>query len=214
MSTEAWLPCIAVIAAVAASAASASIVDFSREQRPSVQPRSGAFSIWAIVYSLLLASSMWANSDTYPKLAVLSTVCSLLVTSLWSFSAARQWSPTSAILLALSAVLAWIAVAMTPVSRQLASLVVQSAIGLYAGWLTAATAINVALIDARLDSPATLLLTAILGGAVSIMLRRPVPCVSIVWALAWQSEQTGWTVGAIVASLLAAGVSTWRLIET
>ena len=136
-------PRAAVLAGVLLSLTSSLTIDFTQGPQPSIQPRDAAFAIWGFIFpALAWSGATQAGTHTFPKKAAVMTTGSLVVTCAWAISASGSsmgW--LSALLLGLSAALAWVAVLVCPLAdgSDPASWGVQAALGVYAGWLTAAT---------------------------------------------------------------------------
>ena len=206
---------VALLAAVGVSLASSSLVDFSKVPDPSIQPRSQAFGIWAVIYSLIVASAWRADTEAFPREAAAWTVGSLLATAAWSAVVRQAWNPPSVVLIAGSAVAAWVAATLTPAPEMALSTgwLASGGVGLLAGWLTAASCVNLAIADPKFDSPYLLLAASIVGSIAGVTLRRPFPCIGVAWALLLQKEASPSTVGGSVLAALAAGIAAWRLRE-
>lgn len=210
-------PRAAVLAGVLLSFTSSLTIDFSQGPQPSIQPRDAAFVIWGFIFpALAWSGATQAGTHTFPKKAAVMTTGSLVVTCAWAISASGPsmgW--LSALLLGLSAVLAWVAVLACPLvdGWDPASWGVQAALGVYAGWLTAATSINVAIADSRFDEPLLLVATACIAAAVCAAARRPIPCVAVFWAALMQPSGYAVTAMAIaVAGATVAGVRVTHML--
>jgi len=204
-------PRAAVLASVLLTVTIDFTIDFTQGQKPSIQPRDAAFAIWGFIFpALAWSGATQAGTHTFPKKAAVMTTGSLVVTCAWAISASGPsmgW--LSALLLGLSAVLAWVAVLVCPLpdGSDPASWGVQAALGVYAGWLTAATSINIAIADSRFDDPLLLVATASIAAAVCAAARRPLPCVAVFWAALMQPSGCAVTAMAIaVAGATVAGV--------
>lgn len=147
--------------------------------RPSVQPAGYAFSIWALIYLLLLLHAVtfvWRRHDdddwlqTAPALTL-----SLLIGSVWLYIA-PQWP-----LLAEAAILAMAATALLAFLRADTfsdRLTLALPLGIYAGWLSAAAAVSTGVILAGYgflsDSIAALaMLVLIVALVLGVQMRQP-----------------------------------------
>jgi len=209
-------PRAAVLAGVLLSLTSSLTIDFTQGPQPSIQPRDAAFAIWGFIFpALAWSGATQAGTHTFPKKAAVMTTGSLVVTCAWAISASGPsmgW--LSALLLGLSAVLAWVAVLVCPLpdGSDPASWGVQAALGVYAGWLTAATSINVAIADSRFDDPLLLVATASIAAAMCAAARRPLPCVPVFWAALMQPS--GCAVTAMAIAVAGATVAGVRVMHT
>jgi FtsH-binding integral membrane protein len=163
------------------------------------QPVGWAFSIWGLIYLALIATAAWAvlRPATMPgwRRATLPLGISLVIGLFWIEAAMR--SP----LLATAMILPMAAGAIVAMHRVGPDWREHAALGLYAGWLTAASgvALSVVLTGYGLLSTrvaAIALIAAVLVVAVFVALRRPAVWTyrfGVIWAL----------FGVIVANLSA-----------
>lgn len=122
---------------------------FPRPQiSPPAQPAGYAFSIWGIIYLALLASTLigalrhaddpdWSRAR--PMLAV-----SLVLGVLW-LPVAQQWPLAATVLIWMMLASALAALVRTPRKGRL---LFRAPVGLYAGWLAAASWVSIALVGA------------------------------------------------------------------
>lgn len=133
--------------------------DFREATRPKIQPKDDAFLIWFPIYAGLAYDAL-----TRPDIPV-RVAASLMMSALWT----RTRDPLS---LWMSTALAWSAESD------------DAAIGLYAGWLSVASSLDLVKRVPSLDRPVTLL-----GVAVVILFTQttPAPFFAVAWALSMQS---------------------------
>lgn len=179
-----------VLGVVAAWAASAKL-NFATVPTPSIQPRSMAFGIWLIIFPLLLASAvLYAGEDSlFPPRAVVALVASLALASAWAAALHEDWRRMAALLLLLSTVSAWVSSAWS--SSEAAAWLLRLSLGLYAGWLSVATLLALAIaLPARTDTPWSLLVGSVVVATASVSLKQPFACASVAWALLLQKEDS------------------------
>lgn len=141
---------------------------------PRIQPATHAFGIWWVLYALLVALA-WRG--TLPRSARLWLCASLWCTVLWTGAVrARAWR-LAAFCLVAAAACAWVAVwwgGETTLAR--------AAVGTYAGWLSVATALALAISVPEWDSPVLLATVAAAVLGLCGVARTPWPMVSVAWA--------------------------------
>jgi hypothetical protein len=188
-------------------------------ETPPVQPAGYAFSIWGVIYLWLLASAgfgLWRRrEDTRWDRTRLPLALSLAVGAIWLAVALRSpiWA-TILIWVMLGGAL-W-ALLRTPV-RDLWLL--RAPIGLYAGWLTAASAVSLGLIAPGWGVPpfgpegwAVAALSVGLAIGVAILRARAslLYGAAIVWALVAVTVRNGFDIVglfALIAALVVAAVT-------
>ncbi len=190
------------------------------QDNPPVQPAGYAFAIWGIVYVWLIAGlgyGLWKRRDSGDWHAMrVALVPSLAVGTIWL--AVANASPIwASVLIWVMLITALIALFRSPVQdRWFAALPV----GLYAGWLTAASCVSLGLLAAgygMMDQTTaavvcTLLALVIASGVQNQLKRAPSYGIAVIWAL----------VAIVVANLeqnvtvaaLAAGGAVAMLIPT
>lgn len=179
------------LAVGAAWVASAAMKSFGTTP-PTLQPHPTAFAIWLLIFSSLVAVAPYMQTAR----SAVSVLASLVFATAWTLAfpdAPRVATAT----IGASAAAAWVGVA---VARHAA---VRVAVGLYAGWLSVATLLNLAIVAPRVfDRPPALAAAAALVAAASIRLGEPAPSAAVAWAAAWQMQRGRWEWGACVFALL------------
>jgi hypothetical protein len=181
---------------------------------PPVQPAGYAFSIWGAIYLWLLASAGWGlamrRGDAGWDAVRLPLMASVAVGAIWLPVALRSPLGATALIWAMLAGAAW-ALLRTPARDRW---LLREAVGLYAGWLTAASAVSVGLIAAGWGVPpfaaAGWAVAALsLGLIVALAMIRRVPSLAygaaVVWALLAVTVRNG-ADGVGLFALAAAGV--------
>eukprot|EP00747_Dinoflagellata_sp_TGD_P172393 gnl/TRDRNA2_/TRDRNA2_208798_c0_seq1.p1 gnl/TRDRNA2_/TRDRNA2_208798_c0~~gnl/TRDRNA2_/TRDRNA2_208798_c0_seq1.p1 ORF type:complete len:232 (+),score=21.20 gnl/TRDRNA2_/TRDRNA2_208798_c0_seq1:79-774(+) len=207
----------AVLASVVILALGAATIDFAKGPTASIQPMGVAFPvIWCYIYlSVAVSGALYAGTDVFPLTPALLAAASLVLMWFWVIAAREEWLISLAVVIGFAAVLAWMAVVVCPVvSSKAATWLVQSALGVYAGWLTVATLVNIANYDDNYDTPIALLFTAVLGAMACAVAARPFPLFSVLWALALQPQQSKSTLTAIGFVLFGAVAAIWHLMCT
>lgn len=185
-----------------ASVASASLVDFSRTPTSALVPRKGAFSIWGLIYTLLIASAVVLGSARANPKSILPhvLVCVALgVTCMWSAIVTR-FRRVASLCLFVSALVVWISLVYV---RN--NLLFSVAYGLLAGWLSVATTISMETNDTR-----ALLVASLAVGTVSIGLSTPWPCASMLWGLVCQRVLDKAIVNSILLVVVSIAASVLR----
>ena len=186
---------ILAVGGVLASIVASSTVDFGDVPDVNIQPQSRAFSIWGLIFpSIVLASSLYANTAQFPQEAALCTTIALLLTVPWALAIrAKTWWLAYGFLSS-TALFNWLAAGLTPFDIKAASSwVVQIAVSTFAGWTTTAAALNLAIADRTFDNPRVLLTLSVLISALCIVTKRPLACSAYIWALGFQKQQNPWT---------------------
>lgn len=161
------------------------------QERWPVQPAGWAFSIWGLIYLWLIAGSawgLWKASDNPDWQAMrMPLLISLFVGTFWI--AAANASPTLAtvmiIVMAVAAIIAFLH------AGHGAPFWLVGPVGLYAGWLTAATGVAIAVLLSgygimSAGPAAILLILAVLAVALWVQSRRPAALtysIAVGWAL-------------------------------
>lgn len=161
------------------------------QDRWPVQPAGWAFSIWGVIYLWLILASAWGlwkardNADWQAMRGPL--LVSLIVGTFWI--AAANASPVLAtvmiVVMAVAAIMAFLRAGVADPFWQVGP------VGLYAGWLTAATGVAVAVLLSgygilSAGAAAVLLILAVLAVALWVQWRRPAAVtypVAVGWAL-------------------------------
>ena len=185
---------------------------------PPVQPAGYAFAIWGVIYLALIAHGLVGlrhRDDPAWRATRLPLAVSLAVGAVWIpvANASPVWA-TVLILVMLAG--AWLAHA-----RAGDGVLLRWPLGLYAGWLTAASAVSVGLLLAGYGVvgavPAALVALVLAGGLAALTLRRAAPAyaVAVVWALVGvivQNWGATWSV-ALFAGVLAAALTTMAVLR-
>ena len=216
---------LAVLAAALAFAVMPFFVSFSGfdpslypvpQEDPPAQPAGYAFSIWGVIYLWLIvmaAFGVWKRADdpdwaaTRPALLI-----SLVIGVAWLPVA--EVSPVWALILIWAMLVTALWALMKTPARDIWLL--RAPIGLYAGWLTAASAVSIALVGhgydlAPLSQPVWAVLAISIGLVVAVatlMARAPLLAyaAAVVWALIALIVQNGSAV-ASVSAVSALGIA-------
>lgn len=148
------------------------------QDRWPVQPAGWAFSIWGLIYLWLIAGSVWglwkAADDRHWQAMRAPLLVSLIVGTFWI--AAANASPILAtvmiVVMAIAAVIAFLRAGQGQRFLQV------DPVGLYAGWLTAATGVAIAVLLSgygiiSAGMAAILLILAVLAVAIWVQSHRP-----------------------------------------
>ncbi|MBM2577372.1 tryptophan-rich sensory protein [Jannaschia sp. Os4] len=191
---------------------------------PPMQPAGWAFAIWGPIYVWLVASAAWGVWRRRDDPAWDATRAPLIVSLgagvpwLAVASAPGQWAPLAATGLIL--VMLWGAVRATLAAPRTERLQLRGALGLYAGWLTAASAVSVGLLGAGygllLPPAGWALVVAGLATAVAVgvLLRRGVGtyAAAVAWALVAVGARNDWSgpgLAALACALVVMAVWGW-----
>ena len=171
-----------------------------------IAPATTAFSIWSVIYLGLVAYAVYQalpgqrSVDRHRRLGYW-VAASMLLNAAWLFAAVQLgdvWLSV-VVIVALLAVLVRIFVTLfrTPTHGRVDALVTDGTMGLYLGWVSVATAANIAaaLVESGFDglgAPSSVWSTVVLavaglsGVAVALAGRgRIAPMLSLVWGLSW-----------------------------
>ncbi|MFJ4028507.1 TspO/MBR family protein [Paenarthrobacter sp. NPDC089989] len=168
-------------------------------------PATPAFSIWSVVYTGLVAFTVWQwlpSQRSNPRQRALGWVVagSMLLNAAWILSVQAGWLPVSVfVIVALLAVLvtAFLRYSRTRASSWVEAVVVDGMLGLYLGWTSVAVCANIAAalkaagfsgFGLRPDvwSVAVLAVVAVVGIALAIKGHgRLALAAAIAWGLAW-----------------------------
>ena len=185
-------------------------------EEPPVQPAGYAFSIWGPIYAWLVVSGaygLWRRRDDAEWDATrLPLILSLAVGVFWL--AVAQASPIWATVLIWVMLAGAIAALLRTPNRDLWLL--RAPVGLYAGWLTAASAVSLGLLAAGWAVPpfgpigwAFAALGVAVVAAVPTLLRRPSLAygAAVAWGLAAVTARNGANALGIVAALAALAIA-------
>ncbi|MGJ9413315.1 hypothetical protein ACHAAC_11470 [Aeromicrobium sp. CF4.19] len=120
-----------------------------------ITPVGWAFSIWGVIYTLAIAQAVAVlvrGTEGVPRRLQVAQLALYLGGALWIVLAALDSSTSTAaalLLMLLAAVVGVLTVGRTPMARDWFASLTRGAVGLYAGWVTAAFFLNVstALVD-------------------------------------------------------------------
>ena len=159
---------------------------------PPAQPAGYAFSIWGVIYLWLIVSAgigiMRTPSNSSWRPARLPLLVSLIVGAIW-LPVAEANPIAATVLIWIMLITALLALARTPLENRWA---LRAPVGLYAGWLAAASWVSIALVGAGFGlffdatTWAIIILLAATGLGTLVLLRLPaIPefGVAVVWAL-------------------------------
>jgi hypothetical protein len=171
-----------------------------------IAPATTAFSIWSVIYLGLVAYAVHQalpgqrSVDRHRRLGYW-VAASMLLNAAWLFAAVQLGNVwlSVVVIVALLAVLVRIFVTLfrTPTHGWVDALVTDGTMGLYLGWVSVATAANIAaaLVESGFDglgAPSSVWSTVVLavaglsGVAVALAGRgRIAPMLSLVWGLSW-----------------------------
>jgi hypothetical protein len=171
-----------------------------------IAPATTAFSIWSVIYAGLVAYAVYQALpgqravDRHRRLGYW-VAASMLLNAAWLFAAVQlgQVWLSVVVIVALLAVLVriFLLVVRTPTRSRVDAVVTDGTMGLYLGWVSVATAANIAaaLVESGFDgfglpsgvwSTVVLAVAGLSGVAVAVAGRgRIAPMLSLVWGLAW-----------------------------
>ena len=186
-----------------------SIGAVSGDRSLDITPRSPAFGIWGVIYTLLVICVVYiARGRALPSRGFAYALgASLVLSAIWVPAFVRN---TPGSLLAASLTL-WFALAAALVAVHLAgplpsdaaqAVAVQGSAGLYAGWLCCAAVLGtgIAMKAQNISLPSWSLFALALGvSLLSVITRNPVLAVPAIWAIAWQNKCTAMGVGGVVS---------------
>ncbi|HEV7948425.1 MAG TPA: TspO/MBR family protein [Glaciihabitans sp.] len=170
-----------------------------------IAPAGPAFSIWSVIYAGLIAYAIWQllpkqKADPRQRRLGYPIAASLLLNAAWILSVQFDLLVLSVPIIALLlAVLVWVfrILLHTRPSTVIEAIVADGTMGLYLGWVSIATAANVAavLTDAGftgfgLSSDLWAVLVISVAGAVGVLIAvygkgRFAPTLSLCWGLGW-----------------------------
>jgi hypothetical protein len=171
-----------------------------------IAPATTAFSIWSVIYAGLVAYAVYQALpgqravDRHRRLGYW-VAASMLLNAAWLFAAVQlgQVWLSVVVIVALLAVLVriFLLVVRTPTRSRVDAVVTDGTMGLYLGWVSVATAANIAaaLVESGFGgfglpsgvwSTVVLAVAGLSGVAVAVAGRgRIAPMLSLVWGLAW-----------------------------
>ncbi|TWX35532.1 tryptophan-rich sensory protein [Frigoribacterium sp. ACAM 257] len=196
-----------------------------------IAPATTAFSIWSVIYAGLVAYAVYQALpgqravDRHRRLGYW-VAASMLLNAAWLFAAVQlgQVWLSVVVIVALLAVLVriFLLVVHTPTRSRVDAVVTDGTMGLYLGWVSVATAANIAAalvesgfggfgLPSGLWSTVVLAIAGLSGVAVAVAGRgRVAPMLSLVWGLVWVAvgrfSGQPLDVAAGVTALLAAAV--------
>ncbi|WP_299847485.1 hypothetical protein [uncultured Paracoccus sp.] len=184
------------------------------QDRWPVQPAGWAFSIWGVIYLWLIAASVWglwkAPTDAGWQAMRAPLLISLVVGTFWiaAANAAPVLATVMIVVMAVAGVMAFLRAGPSDPVWQVGP------VGLYAGWLTAATGVAIAVLLSGYGilsavPAAILLILAVLAVALWVQARRPGAAsysVAVAWALVGIVASNWGTETRAVALLAGAGI--------
>ena len=161
------------------------------QDRWPVQPAGWAFSIWGVIYLWLIAASAWglrkAPKDAGWQAMRAPLLISLVVGTFWiaAANAAPVLATAMIVVMAVAAVMAFLRAGASDPFWQIGP------VGLYAGWLTAATGVAIAVLLSGYGilsaaAAAVVLILAVLVVALWVQSRKPramTYSIAVAWAL-------------------------------
>lgn len=162
------------------------------QDRPPVQPEGYAFSIWGVIYLWLLVSTGYGLIRRADDTDWISTRPALLV----SLVIGAIWLPVAEISPIWATLLIWMMLLTALIALQKSPnrdiWLLQAPIGLYAGWLTAASCVSIGLTGAGYgivftEIPWAVISIAIALGIATFVIRQglhtPTYAIAVIWAL-------------------------------
>ena len=197
-----------------------------RIERASIQPAGFAFAIWGAIYAWLVVHAglgLLRRSDPVWERVRLPHLGALVLGSAWLGIAGGYPLTATAAILAMAGFGIW---AFLAASLDQDRWLLAAPLGLFAGWLTAASMVSLGVILAGYGwlsdtGSALAMLAVILAVAVTVQLRRasmPVYSVSVVWAaigiaaVNWQPNPPV-AYAALAGAALQAAVAVWALLR-
>lgn len=194
------------------------------QDRWPVQPAGWAFSIWGVIYLWLIAASGWglwhAPSDPNWQAMRAPLLVSLIVGTFWiaAANAAPVLATFMIVVMAVAAIIALLRAGQGDPIWQ------AGPVGLYAGWLTAATGVAIAVLLSgygalSANRAALLLIAMVLAVALWVAAQRPDSLsypLAVVWALIgvvaanWGTPYRGVTLLAGLGIVLLVAQYLWR----
>lgn len=182
----------------------------SRRYDLDISPTNAAFGIWGVIYTLLIASAVFAAREAVEPRWVMLLAAAQFLTALWVPLFTAEQLVLACIVLIGSAVCATAALAAlrsTSVSSfSLERYVcVDAATGLFAGWLWCAAALSVAIVLKSRDYATPRAALVVLAAVVAILaaaVRNPVMLAPVIWLLIMQKSHDS---EAALAGVVAVG---------
>ena len=184
----------------------------SRRYDLDISPTNAAFGIWGVIYTLLIASAVFAAREAVEARWVMLIAAAQFLTALWVPLFTAEQLVLACVVLIGSAVCALAALAALRSSTthneswSLERYVcVDAATGLFAGWLCCAAALSVAIVLKSRDvaTPrATLVVLAAVVAILAAAVRNPVMLAPVIWLLIMQKSHDS---EAALAGVVAVG---------
>ncbi len=172
---------------------SSASINFNTPTIIKIQPRKEAFIIWALIFSSLAGSSYKIGDESvFETQSAILLIISIYLLVLWSFSVYKQKWWIAAGILIITSTLDWLSCCRYNFKNSIWGWVGLFSIGIYVGWLSVATALNIAIVYPKVDAPQTLFIISIIVSILSVMCKQPFACLSIFWAIIMQKENTMW----------------------
>jgi hypothetical protein len=187
-----------------------SIGTTSRRYSLDVSPTNTAFGIWGVIYTLLIASAVFAAREAVESRWVMLLAAAQFLTALWVPLFTAEQLVLACIVLIGSAVCATAALAaVRSTSAPSFSLeryvCVDAATGLFAGWLWCAAALSVAIVLKSRDVATPRAALVVLAAVVAVLaaaVRNPVMLAPVIWLLIMQKSHDA---EAALAGVVAVG---------
>jgi hypothetical protein len=191
-----------------------------------IAPAGPAFSIWSVIYVGLIAYTIWQalpkqRADERQRRLGYPIAASLLLNAAWLLSTQADLLALSVlVIVVLLAVLVWafrVCIAVPP-RTVIEGILVDGTVGLYLGWVSIATAANIAayLTDTGFDgfglsrdvwAVGVLAVAGVVGVLIAVYGRgRFAPSVALCWGLAWVA------VGRLAGDLISVPAAVTALI--
>ena len=177
------------------------LIDFRPQTRPSIQPKSAAFSIWLLIFPLIIFNSFYAGTEKFPNEPSILIATSMATTILWALASRYKHFPLAFVLLVSISIQAWIAHVLLPSVDGALDVSIHLGTGLFAGWTGVASIISLAIAYKQFDDARTLFLVNMLG-ILSLCFQRPVPMVSVLWGLIFSETENIYIVSNIILSCI------------
>lgn len=184
-----------VSSALSASYGSNSIGSVSNEHRIDATPRRQAFSIWGLIYLLLICNVIYTINNPLDARSTISLVIAELLTAVWVplFIANTTWSLAAAavvlVMAAASSVLSVVYIGPFRMKPWTDAIFLHTAVALFAGWLCCAALLGTAIslkTAFGVNLPKWSLFSVLLVSlGLAMVSKNPVIVAPCVWALAW-----------------------------
>lgn len=172
---------------------SSASISFSTPTTVKIQPRDEAFIIWALIFSSLVGSSYKIGDESvFETQSAILLITSIYLLVAWSFAVYKQKWWIAAVILVITSTLGWVSCYRYNLTNSIWGWVGLFSLGIFVGWLSVATALNIAIVYPKVDTPQTLFVISIIVSILSVICKQPFACLSIFWAIIMQKENTVW----------------------